>query len=422
MAKFNPITDLMPIDSSNESVDESSEQIKVIRTQLIQTRNSLSNVVNIIKTKNSLLDRDLDKIKSLNDRLQRTIPRIPIMRGEAGVLFGDTIEEEKKKGSLKIPMFLPRVPMEEEVVTYSRPIVKQAADIVGNIFNIGLIFGFTKSLLSKPKVTIPTPKPSPDSVNVGDDLAKTIQDIIKKRKEQGLDVAPLEKILKSIDKIPRIPSFAKVKENISKTFKINKFRRKINPKDNRFFARRRKPKGKPKGADAELDAFIQKMYDEGQLEKFVDLYRKSPTAKNLALRDDFEGVFRVVRKVLQTGQFTGDPKSVRATLDAFTDAVYGMIDQGLIPNVKMKNFLDLLDYLDDVVARNIRGGDTFKTLSKKRFRRFESLFENIRREMINPFKDTSNINTKPMSNDIAMLNTDTGITNTVIIITDPPTA
>ena len=92
MAEFNPITDLMPMDSSEESVDESSEQIKVIRTQLIETRNSVANVLNIIKTKNSLLDRDLDKIKSLNDRLQRTIPRIPIMRGKAGVQFGDTIE------------------------------------------------------------------------------------------------------------------------------------------------------------------------------------------------------------------------------------------------------------------------------------------------------------------------------------------
>ena len=29
---------------------------------------------------------------------------------------------------------------------------------------------------------------------------------------------------------------------------------------------------------------------------------------------------------------------------------------------------------------------------------------------------------KPMSNDIAMLNTDTGVTNTVIILTDPPIA
>ena len=144
MAKFNPITDLMPIDSSNESVDESSEQIKVIRTQLIQTRNSLSNVVNIIKTKNSLLDRDLDTIKSLNDRLQRTIPRIPIMRGKAGVQFGDTIEEEKKKGGLNIPMLPPRAPVEEKV-SYKRPMIKQAADIIGKIFDIGLILGGVRS-------------------------------------------------------------------------------------------------------------------------------------------------------------------------------------------------------------------------------------------------------------------------------------
>ena len=34
MAEFNPIRDLMPIDSSRESVDRSSEQIKVIETKL----------------------------------------------------------------------------------------------------------------------------------------------------------------------------------------------------------------------------------------------------------------------------------------------------------------------------------------------------------------------------------------------------
>ena len=136
MAEFNPITDLMPTDSSEESVDESSEQIKVIRTQLIETRNSVANVLNIIKTKNSLLDRDLDKIRSLNDRLQRTIPRIPIMRGKAGVQFGDTIEEEKKKGGLNIPMLPPRPRSKEKVVTYARPRVKQALDMAGNIIEV----------------------------------------------------------------------------------------------------------------------------------------------------------------------------------------------------------------------------------------------------------------------------------------------
>ena len=149
MAEFNPITDLMPMDSSEESVDESSEQIKVIRTQLIETRNSVVNVLNIIKTKNSLLDRDLDKIRSLNDRLQRTIPRIPIMRGKAGVQFGDTIEEEKKKGGLNIPRLPTRPRSKEKVVTYARPGVKKALDTVGNIINVGSDIYFLANLFKR---------------------------------------------------------------------------------------------------------------------------------------------------------------------------------------------------------------------------------------------------------------------------------
>ena len=96
MAEFNPIRDLMPVDSSRESVDRSSEQIKVIETKLIETKNGVSNLLNIIKTKNSLLDKDLGKIKSLNLRLKRTIPRIPILPGIAGVQFGELAEAERK--------------------------------------------------------------------------------------------------------------------------------------------------------------------------------------------------------------------------------------------------------------------------------------------------------------------------------------
>ena len=55
MSEFNPIRDLMPMDSSRESVDRSSEQIKVIEIKLTETKNGVSNLVNIIKTKNCLL-------------------------------------------------------------------------------------------------------------------------------------------------------------------------------------------------------------------------------------------------------------------------------------------------------------------------------------------------------------------------------
>ena len=40
----------------------------------------VTNVLNVIKAKNTLLDRDLKRIKSLNRRLQTTIPSLPIMR------------------------------------------------------------------------------------------------------------------------------------------------------------------------------------------------------------------------------------------------------------------------------------------------------------------------------------------------------
>ena len=114
----------MPLDSPMESDNTSTEQIQSLKTRLEQTQSGVTNVLNIIKAKNTLLDRDLDKIRSLNDRLQRTIPRIPIMRGKAGVQFGDTIEEEKKKGGLNIPMLPPRAPVEEKV-SYKRPLIPQ---------------------------------------------------------------------------------------------------------------------------------------------------------------------------------------------------------------------------------------------------------------------------------------------------------
>lgn len=435
MAKFNPITDLMPIDSSNESVDESSEQIKVIRTQLIQTRNSLSNVVNIIKTKNSLLDRDLDKIKSLNDRLQRTIPRIPIMRGKTGVLFGDTIEEEKKKGSLKIPMFPPRVPMEEEVVTYSRPIVKQAANIVGNIFNIGLIFGFTKSLLSKPKVTIPTPKPSPDSVNVGDDLAKIIQDIIKKRKEQGLDVVPLEKTLKSIFKGRRREEILKNMSNLKRNQREG--RRSIIRRKGEELLYDMQAKGEIKG-DLLGDKNMLSILGRETIEKILGVStkitkrvnrlfqtQKSAVRRNITKKtgksiemEQAEENFGLLQKAIEKSRIEGTVgkeesmfKSVQV-LRTFQTGLRTRIQLSTSPSEK-RRLSEALKFLEGKTEQLL------KVIEKQNPKLYEKLNPLFKFEG-KPVK--SDIGSPESNNIASLLNTDTGITNTVIIITDPPTA
>ena len=69
MAEFNPITDLMPLDSPMESDNTSTEQIQSLKTRLEQTQSGVTNVLNILKAKNTLLGRDLDKITALNYRL-----------------------------------------------------------------------------------------------------------------------------------------------------------------------------------------------------------------------------------------------------------------------------------------------------------------------------------------------------------------
>ena len=137
MAKFNPITDLMPLDSSIESTDQSAEQIEVIRTQLIETRNGVSNVLNVIKAKNTLLDRDLKKIKSLNQRLKTTIPRIPILPGIAGVEFGEIAKARRKRGggfSLpRLPFLLPSIPKTKTKTKYKNQKLNQNLKKLSNI-------------------------------------------------------------------------------------------------------------------------------------------------------------------------------------------------------------------------------------------------------------------------------------------------
>ena len=98
MRDYNPITDLRPPDPFNEPAGQSTEAIERIRTRLASTREKTAELVEIIKTKNISFKKDIDKIQELNRRLRKTIPRIPIMRGDAGTTSGDTIEEQFRRG------------------------------------------------------------------------------------------------------------------------------------------------------------------------------------------------------------------------------------------------------------------------------------------------------------------------------------
>jgi len=59
---------LMPSDPFNVPIGQSSREVESLRVKLTETKNTTANLVNVIKSKNILLSKDLTKIEVLNNR------------------------------------------------------------------------------------------------------------------------------------------------------------------------------------------------------------------------------------------------------------------------------------------------------------------------------------------------------------------
>ena len=90
---FNPITDLR-LNSDDKIEDAPAVNIEVeLLPVLRRTTSKTKQVANVIKSNNSLLKNDLERITTLRRRLQRVIPVIPRMIGNAGSIFGEGLDE-----------------------------------------------------------------------------------------------------------------------------------------------------------------------------------------------------------------------------------------------------------------------------------------------------------------------------------------
>ena len=423
MAQFNPITDLMPIDSSEESVDKSSEQIESIRIQLIQTRDSLSNVVNIIKVKNSLLERDLDKIENLNERLKRTIPRIPIMRGMAGVQFGDLTEEKKKRSGLNIPMLPPPPPKTKEV-TYKRPGLKAAADAVGNIFNIAFVLSYVGSLKSAfakvPKVKVPVP---------ANQIVPITPGVLTPKKEKLIE---------------RVLSFLKTKK-LSRTSKesgyvaFSKKADKLKPKTlvermtkayEKNFGKRDpviSRRGKQIRANALFTKKFEKSISDNPEFQYFDFLRTAKLTSPNKLKGDLNKVFKIERQELINLRDSGK----------INESVFVQKSKE-IQKTYLENMTRIERYELETKQQFKRVMDFFKLKPKKsklkdltkEQRELENQSKNFQQQVIMEedgkggyiFKKINQFIENVKQDNFVSLNTDTGVTNTVIIFTNPPTA
>ena len=412
MAEFNPIRDLMPVDSSRESVDRSSEQIKVIEKKLTETKNGVSNLLNIIKTKNSFLDKDLGKIKSLNLRLKRTIPRIPILPGTAGVQFGELAEAERKSkqgggtggfpfrslAALSLLGLVNRQPKSKPKVTFKNKNVKKvfqtletAKDVT---VGVGAGVGLTKS---------------------GKGLFRTI----KKKIISGdgkVRMLGIGELLKSIFKGNKNPIKKKIVK--SDTPKVNFF-------EKMFFQNKEPNKFNIKVNPTRID--LSKTREQIRLENIRRTLNEAKTVIPIRKpRVNRENFFN--RGTVKNSPFTGPQDLFKRTRDELKKLLekenkLQKIYETLIKNRDFKSIQKFLrkqvpkDKYDKIIegGRKIKKRNMIDSPDK-------NTTENIKRmqDILNlggKPKDLSSLQASPNNMDLASLNTDTGITNTVIILT-----
>ena len=437
MERFNPITDLQPTDSVSVPTADISDEIESLRLRLIQTKKETNNVVNIIKDKNNSLNSDLKKIKNLNRRLNITIPRIPSMPGKAGVQFGEEVEQEKRRKRLgiRLPPRLPLIRFPSKVPS-TAPKFKRAKlqKVVSTIKKPIDIYSYARG--AKTGINLAKSKT----------LRKQIAKVYKKSQPLELPAKPIRPLKKTVSKgkgastggnvftktVNRVKKFLSPKKNEVplntaermriadltrknssrltersqkiKLFKKN-FQKPISQSDEFFYndylkaAKLTHPKKLKIQLNEALkseNAKLVQLRDSGKINEKVFNQRSSEIFKRYS--DDVQ---RIDRYALETTQ------QFEKILKFFKIKPRGRMSK------KRSNVLDQLSTKQEKIKKRYPEAQGFKEKQDPLYKGDMKMNEDGTFEYIKtPLKDPN----------LLSLNTDTSVTNTVIILTDPPIA
>ena len=417
MERFNPIIDLQPIDPIDVPNTQVSDELESLRLRLKVTQEETSNIIQIIKEKNDSLNSDLKKLKNFNRRLNITIPRIPEMPGEAGVQFGEEAERERKrKAGFRLPPRFPLIRKPVNVPQFKRPKlrktllgVKKGADIIGYTRGGGLVFK-----------TLRNPKAAKDAVQAFTKGTDLVDDVAALGKSTRVITKKFQNISKSAPEIlgvkrkPPKVNFSDLP--LKERMRIASINKKNFPKVSREGILTRR------NASLRRDLLnLERKIPEFEIFQFMRKANlKSPTLLKSNLNKTYTKEYQKIMKaykqekmsVLDMLEQTDDLRKAYRTkalkIDRYGEEVMAIFERfkmrGLdVKNVIMKDVLEGIRKIKKQIPKPLEG----KKIESGTFRYN---------------KNKSRVNAKQMSNDIAMLNKDTGVTNTVIIITDPPTA
>ena len=405
MNDFNPIRDLRSpeADPFNVPAGQSTQEVEDIRLTLVLTREKTENIVNIIKKKGLVFKKDVEKIQELQRRLRKTIPRIPILRGDASVQGGS-----------------------EEEITRRR---------------FGFDLDFNRRFRTKTKVPTKDPFPFFDLIFTAIVLFLTrrggkgikVPPFIKnlfKGKGKGADPTTIDDILKQLDK--QIKELEKAKEFVPQSLRNAKKNLEL-VKQNQTTAARMSAgfeKNKNTILSGKKFAKNKRMFEKElkNLEKGIPEYKimeflnKNNITSPTLLRNRLNKAYTSdINKLLKSqkdgkitpGEYVEEYFNLKTRYDKFlleievyTKDVENIVGKSLKSNLYKK-------YKQPLPKSLQQSNKEIREFIKQNVSPDNPLYE-----ILNKGKSKVQLDVKPMSNDIAMLNTDTSYRDIYIIKVD----
>jgi len=417
---FNPIRDLRSpeVDPFNVPAGQSTQEIEAIRLTLVVTREKTENLVKLLKRKGLIFKQDVEKIKELQRRLRKTIPRIPILRDDS-ISESETSMDDSRRSRFDVMRGFrkpPKTPTPTSVpVANPFPFFEVAAAIasITGIKNIKMP-KFIKNLFGKGKGK---------GANTIDDILKqlddqikgpiTIDDILKKLNEQIEELVKKRKLvptsLLNLQKnLQRVQQNQTTASRMSSAF--NKNRGKI--VSGKKFANNKRI------FEKELKK-LEKSIPEYKIMEFLNKNNiASPKSLKIRLNKSYEADADRLIKSLNSGKITPGEYADKLLnlqtrydkflleLDVYAKDVENIVGKYLKSNLYQKYKQPLPKSLE-------QSNKEINEFIKQNFSPDNPLYE-----ILNKGKSKVQLDVKPMSNDIAMLNTDTRDRETIVIITD----
>ena len=426
MVDFNPIRDLRSpeADPFNVPAGQSTQEVEDIRLRLVLTREKTENVVKIIKNKGLTFKKDIEKIQELQRRLRTTIPRIPILRGDASTQIGSQVGLQRRgmsgldfsrffrstKTPTKTSFPLLDIIITAIVIALSRGKSKTKINVDPKAVNKikefirvkpKVLSGSNTSNIFKPNVFKPSVVQKPVKTTKG----KVIEgDASTKTVDVDYEVVSDEPILTrlaNIFKTRKLKKFSKEKGFVQFSKEADKIKLKTKlPFEFRTY-----------DTKLEVNRYVQQLQraTSGRT-KFK--YKDPNELENLFLSNkaDLQVMLKDRRTQLNNlTPGTEDYKTVQKSIR--------LVENGL---KRINNsYKSYLNSPEKILKKNVQ------MMKESGLQYTEPMIENLRkdfffrkklRNLMN--KEKVDLNVKPMSNDIAMLNTDTRDREFIIITRD----